>query len=272
KDYAQIAPLVNGQPTQAAAFFLSGEDRIFIVLNLSVPDSWRAIEHPFAHYLLSFNYPPTQPWFDEGLAEYFSSLYLTAKSAGLGSDPQLNPLYQMDLLGNQLQATPARSFTEILNNPVWLRWPDLFEMKNRVVNGQEGTHATLFYAQSWIFLHYLLSQSKLPDAGKYFDLVENQKVPTAHAVQEAFGMTLAQLDKTAKDYFRSLTALQDALQVSKQSSSSPFDPSLVQLALPFSVEDVATSARQVPLAEGQALVCEMQLRIPERREKATEKL
>src|SRR5215813_1425510 len=32
KDYAQIAPLVNGQPTQAAAFFLSGEDRIFIVL------------------------------------------------------------------------------------------------------------------------------------------------------------------------------------------------------------------------------------------------
>src|SRR5215813_5972538 len=65
-DYSQLAPLANGNLTQAPAFFLSGEDRIFIVLNLSVPDSWRAIEHPFGHYLLNYNYPPTQPWFDEG--------------------------------------------------------------------------------------------------------------------------------------------------------------------------------------------------------------
>ena len=79
KDYAQVAPLVNGDPTQAPGFFLGGEDRVFIVLNLFAPDSWRAIEHPFAHYLLNYNYPPTQPWFDEGFAEYFSSLYLIRK-------------------------------------------------------------------------------------------------------------------------------------------------------------------------------------------------
>src|SRR5215470_8575593 len=34
KDYAQAAPLVNGDPTQAPGFFLGGEDRIFITLNL----------------------------------------------------------------------------------------------------------------------------------------------------------------------------------------------------------------------------------------------
>src|SRR6266480_6560514 len=45
KDYAQIAPLVNGDPTQAPAFFLAGEDRVFIVLNLALPESWRAVEH-----------------------------------------------------------------------------------------------------------------------------------------------------------------------------------------------------------------------------------
>jgi tetratricopeptide (TPR) repeat protein len=271
KDYAQVAPLVNGDPTKAPAFFLSGEDRVFIVLNLFAPDSWRAIEHPFAHYLLNYNYPPTQPWFDEGFAEYFSSLYLTQKAAALGGDPELNPGFVTDLLGTQNQNAPPRSFTEILNNPVWLTWPDLFEMRNRVVNGQEGTHHTLFYAQSWIFVHYLLSQNRLPDVGKYFDLVENQKVPTAQAIQQAFGMTVAQLDKAVKDYFKSLTQLQDSL-VESQQASHAFGSSLSQLALPFSVDEVATSSKQVSSAEGQALLNEMALRIPERRAKAIEKL
>ena len=273
KDYAQVAPLVNGDPTQAPGFFLGGEDRVFIVLNLFYPNSWRAIEHPLAHYFLNFNYPPTQPWFDEGIAEYFSSLYLGPKTAGLGGDPELNPAApDTDLFGNQLQGSPGKCFTEILSNPVWLTWPDLFQMKNRVVNGQEGTHRTLFYAQSWIFVHYLLNHNQLPQVGEYFDLVENQKVPVAQAVQQAFGMTLAQLDKAIKDYFRSLTALQDSLQASKQANQAAFDPSLSQTPLSFSVDEVATSAKSLAAGEGDALVQEMTVRIPERREKAIEKL
>ena len=217
KNYALLAPLVNGQPTKAPAFFLAGEDRIFVVLNLFEPDSWRAIEHQFAHYLLNYNYPPTQPWFDEGFAEYFASLYLSPKQAELGSDPELNPTYQTDLLGNETQTSGMKSFTEILSNPVWLNWPDLFGMKNRVVNGQEGTHHTLFYAQSWILVHYLLNKGKLPQTGTYFDLVENQRVPAEQALQQAFGMTAAQLDQAVKDYFHSLKPLFDALDQSKLS-------------------------------------------------------
>jgi tetratricopeptide (TPR) repeat protein len=176
------------------------------------------------------------------------------------------------LFGNLLAGSPGKSFTEILNNPVWLTWPDLFQMKNRVVNGREGTHRTLFYAQSWIFVHYLLSQNRLPDVGKYFDLVENQKVPVEQAVQQAFGMTVVELDKTVKDYYRSLKGLQDTLQIAKQPNHGTFDPSISQVALPFSVDDVATSAKPPQTGEGDALVQEMAVRIPERREKAIEKL
>src|SRR5262249_42846743 len=174
--------------------------------------------------------------------------------------------------GSPLPSAPPKSLTEILSNPVWLAWPDLFEMKNRVVNGQEGTHQTLFYAQSWIFVHYLLTHERLPDVGKYFDLVQNQKVATEQASEQAFGMTFSQLDKAVKDYFRSLTALKDALEISKQPNHAPFSTSLSQLSLPFSVDDVATSATPVSAAEGQALICEMQLRIPEKRQKSLEQL
>src|SRR5436189_3690947 len=58
KEYAAIAPARDGQPTAAPALFLPGEDRNYIVLNLSEEDPWRGVTHEFAHLLLNHNYPP----------------------------------------------------------------------------------------------------------------------------------------------------------------------------------------------------------------------
>src|SRR5260370_25105434 len=137
----------------------------------------------------------------------------------MGSDPELNPAYQTDLLGNETQGNGLKSFTEILSNPVWLTLPDLFGMKNRVGNGKEGTHHTLFYAQSWILVHYLLNKNKLPETGTYFDLVGNAKLPVDQAIQQSDRMTAAQLDQWVKDYFNSLKPLFDALDASNLPNS-----------------------------------------------------
>jgi tetratricopeptide (TPR) repeat protein len=272
KDFAQIAPIRGGKPITDPAFVLTGDDRIFVVLDLFETDSWRAVGHQFAHYLLNYNYPPTQPWFDEGFAEYFSSIAFTAKQVEVGADPTLNPLYQTDILDNQTQLSGLKSHTEILSAPAWLTWPDLFGMKNRVVNGQEGMHHTLFYAQSWMLVHYLINQNKLAQTGTYFDLVENQKVPVEQAVQQAYGMTIAQLDKAVKDYFHSLKPLADALYASKQANSPVTSAVVYQLPLPVEVDDVGSSRKEIAAAEAQALVDEMELRIPERRAQAVQQL
>src|SRR5215469_18053549 len=100
KQYSKLAPIRQGQPIDAPGFFIGGDDRIFIVLDLFEEESWRAIAHPFAHYLLNYNYPPTPAWFDEGFAEYFSSLHLTSKNAELGGDTEVTP-GNTDLFGNQ---------------------------------------------------------------------------------------------------------------------------------------------------------------------------
>ena len=76
EEYIRVAPLRQGQPISAPGFFLPGDDRNYIVLDLAAEDSWRAVSHDFARLLLNFNYPPTQEWFDEGFAQYFSSLRL----------------------------------------------------------------------------------------------------------------------------------------------------------------------------------------------------
>jgi len=263
--YAQLAP----QGTNLPAFFLRGEERVFIVVNTSVEDSWRAIAHPFAHYLLDYNYPQTAAWFDEGFAEYFASVYFTNKNTELGSDPELawpgQPAYSE-------QGPGLKSLTELLNNPVWLNLTDLMQMRNRVVNGREGTHHTLFYAQSWILIHYLLNQNKLAQAGTYFDLVENQRVPVSQAMQQAFGVTPAQLDQQVKDYFRALKPLQASLEEA-QGPTPPLTPESVHVSpLPFAADEVAASARDLPAREADALVAEMGLRMPEHREDSIQKL
>ena len=263
KEYEQLAPLVNNQPTGAPGFWISGEDRIFVVLNVSEPDSWRSVEHQFAHYMLDYNYPPTPAWFDEGFAEYFASLNLTNKNAEFGSDPELHPAYESDLLGNQLETRNPKSFTEILQNPVWLAWPDLLTMKNRVVKGREGTHHTLFYAQSWILVHYLLNKDKMSELGKYFGLVELQKVPVEQAIQQAFGMSLDQLDHEVKAYFHSLTPLFTSLNTLQQPNAPKVPEAVNFQPLPFAVADVSTSSKEIRIPEAQALVDEMELRIPE---------
>ena len=191
RDYYQSAPLQKDsfgqlQPITAPGFFLAGEDQNFIVLNLFEPDPWRAVAHDFAHLMLHYNYPPVEGWFDEGLAEYFSSIRIDNKQYEIGGDPELTSVYSTDLVGNQNETrNPPKSLTELLGAEVWLALPDLLTIKHDTSDYHEGTHHTLFYAQSWITVHYLLHENKLPETGAYFGLVENQHVPAPEASAES---------------------------------------------------------------------------------------
>lgn len=273
KQYSQLAPIRRGQPLDAPGFFIGGDDRIFIVLNLFEEESWRAIAHPFAHYLLNYNYPPTPAWFDEGFAEYFSSMRPDSKQVQIGADPELNLSWKEDLIGNQTEVRNVpRSFTEFLGAPVWLSMPDLFDLKHTVSNYQEGTHHTLFYAQSWITMHFLLNTNRLPQTGELFDLVLNQKAPVNDAIQKAYGMSPADFDKAVRDYFRA----QQPLFLARDAAARPgtIDPGgqTGTLPLPVTADEVGTSRVEVPEPEARALIAEMELRLPEHRAQALKDL
>jgi tetratricopeptide (TPR) repeat protein len=274
RDYYQSAPLQKDgfgqlQPITAPGFFVPGEDQNFIVLNLFEPDPWRAVAHDYAHLMLDYNYPPVEGWFDEGLAEYFSSIRIDNKQYEIGGDPELTNVYTTDLTGNQNEArNPPKSLTELLGAEVWLALPDLLTIKHDTSDYKEGTHHTLFYAQSWITIHYLLHENKLPQTGTYFGLVENQHVPVPEAVQKAYGMTPEQFDKAVKDYFQSLTPLFIALDASKQADAPVNTPEVYQFPVPVGAGDSTMTARMMLIDDARATVDEMKIRIPERRDVA----
>lgn len=268
KSYYQLAPLRQGQPIDAPGFLIRGYDQDFVVLNLFEPDPWRAVAHDFALLLLNFNYPPAQGWFDEGLAEYFSSIRLNEKEVELGADPELLPSATQNLLGNQVDAHPAKSLTELLQAQVWLSLPDLFTMKHDTSARNEGTHHTLYYAESWIVMHYLLHEKKLPETGAYFGMALNQQVPETDAIQKAYGMSADELEKAVKDYFHSRSELVSAVDSARRSDpNAPASSSGIDhFPVPVSVDDSAITATPLPEADARALYAGIQIRFPERRE------
>src|SRR5260370_23444255 len=236
KQYGMVAP---GKQSTAGWFDVAGSDRTYIVLNLFEADPWRAVAHPLAHYFLNYNYPPAQGWFDEGLAEYFGSIQI-GKQVEIGGDPELAPEWHEDVF-EEIRRDPNRpqSLTQLLSSPVWLSMVDLFSMKHDSSGTHEGIHNTLYYAEAWMVVHYLVNKLKLPEAGTYFDLVLNQKVPVERAMVQAFDMSPAQMEDAVKTYFKSLSGLGIALD---QSKKPIVDPVNIQqpdhFPVPFYVDDI----------------------------------
>ncbi len=270
KNENQYAALAPGRQSTAAGFYVPGADRVYIVLNLYQPEPWRAIAHSLAHYFLNYNYPPVQGWFDEGMAEYFGSIQIGAKGVDIGGDPELAPEWHEDVF-EELRRDPnvPQSLTQLLSSPVWLSMTDLFTMKHDGSGVREGTHNTLYYAQSWMVVHYLINKQRMPQVGTYFDLVVNQKVPVDKAMVQAFDLSPAQMEDAVKAYFKSISALGIALDQSKKPLVDPLNvPQPVHVNVPFEADDLGLAVNSTSDTEARAMIGDVMARVPEHHDQA----
>lgn len=181
KELKQVSPIWKGKPIELAGLFQHGEDRDFIALDLSAENGWAVVFHEYAHLLMNTNLPPRPLWLDEGYADYFSTLKVSGKEMEFGTTPE--------------------GHAQVLANNTWMKSAALFSVKHDSKEYNEGNRRSVFYAQSWLTVHYMFSKSKLKQLTDYLDLTENQHVPIPDAFKQAFGMTLDQFDHTLSDYF-----------------------------------------------------------------------
>lgn len=182
KELSQVAPLYKGKPVEMAGVYYGGEDRHFIAVDLSSPGGWAVVFHEYAHMLLNTNYPHTRPWFDEGFAEYYSTIEITKKEVKIGLAPEY--------IGQQLAGglMPLEKLLSITAD-------------SKEYN--EGDRRSLFYAQSWLFVHYLHDTKRFEQLPEYFDLTINQNRPVAEAIKTAWGVEPKELDKDLHSYMGS---------------------------------------------------------------------
>ncbi len=250
RDHDEYLKLAPARQAQRPGFFLVAEDRDYIALDLSQPESWSSVSADLAALLLNYNYPPTQPWFDEGVILYFSSLQLSNKlpSATIGADPQ------------------AGTLTQVLQRNKWLPIVDLFGagMKGSTV----AVSSDQFRAQSWITMHYLAAEDKLSETGAYFGMVEMQKLPLDEAIQKAFEEAPTQLEQAVRAHFEQLAP--PAANQSAPPATKGKGPTR-NIAVPDPVI-VGSNWEDIPTPEAQALLAGLAIRIPEHRDQAIAEL
>jgi len=176
-------------------------------------DSLQVLFHEYVHYLQYQGTPAPYPmWYQEGLAEYLSSVRSIKGGMQAG---EILLARVPDLYGQD-----------------WYHVKKLFEAKKVLKNGY------IFYAQSWLMTHMLYSHETFrPGRTRFLELLATGTEPL-DALQQVYGMTYSTFDFALREYFkgRKFPAFQFAseepnFQLSKSRILSVNDGELLDLEI-----------------------------------------
>ena len=185
KSHSSYAPFKTRPNT--AGYFQPGTDVNYITLTTELygqQDPFTVIFHEYTHLLVENTFEKVPVWFNEGLAEYYSTFSITDD--------------QKVVLG-----TPIGSHVFLLRERNMLPLRTLFEVDHNSPHYNEKDKSSIFYAESWALVHYLVigKAGKVEQLGKFMDLLK-KNVPMEQAFQQAFEMPFEAMEKELRDYVK----------------------------------------------------------------------
>ncbi len=167
-----------------AGYFQPGEDVNYITLSTEGEDAdtYGTIFHEYVHFIIDTNYGKSEvpPWFNEGLAEYYQTF-------AIEEDQKVK-------LG-----LPQSGHLQLLQQNKLIPLDTLFKISNYALHQNANHSRSIFYAQSWALIHYLVQGGKTDGLGKFLAFAMKD-VPAEKAFQDAFQMSYAQMEKELKKY------------------------------------------------------------------------
>jgi uncharacterized protein HemY len=175
--------------SEDAGYFQPGEDVNYIALTSERDSSahpFRVIFHEYVHLLVNNSMGATVPlWFNEGLAEYYSTFDLMNE--------------RRVLLGNLI---PGHILYLRRNEFLPLRTLFAVDYKSPYYN--ESTKMNIFYAESWMFMHYLMQadgEKHRPELTRFVELLR-AGTKIEDAFQQAFQSSLEAVEKNFRTYIQ----------------------------------------------------------------------
>lgn len=168
-------------------YFQAGPDVNYITLTAQLrggQNPFSVIFHEYTHLLLENNLSNVPVWFNEGLAEYYSTFIMTDNQKAVLGEPIATHVFRL----RESKMLPLRTLFQV-------------DLKSPYYN--EKNKQTIFYSQSWALMHYLVigKEGRLPQMNKFIDLL-NSNVPMEQAFQQAFEMPFETMEKELRDYVK----------------------------------------------------------------------
>ncbi|HWW62267.1 MAG TPA: hypothetical protein VN181_12925 [Thermoanaerobaculia bacterium] len=164
--------------------FLSSRNANFVVLQGdSAAGVDRVVYHELTHYFVENTLAGLPLWFNEGIAEYYSTFSVSGEKVSIG------------------KAVPE--------HVVWLRdgnvmpLADLFAVDSHSPDYSEGRRQGVFYAESWALFHYLIvgNEQRRPQLPMFLSLIR-AGMSNEEAFTTAFRTTYADLERELRTYVR----------------------------------------------------------------------
>jgi len=184
--YRPFKPLYQGKPSDVSGYFQSSDDAAYITLaaNWGETNPYAVIFHEYVHAMMSGSPHPLPAWLSEGLAEYYSTFEVTdgGRRVGLGK-----------AIPNHVRLLRERGFLPL---------QALFAVDQASPLYNEADKKSLFYAESWALVHYLL----LGDGGnrqtqlRRFINAMAENRPGDEIFRDSFETDYATLERELKNY------------------------------------------------------------------------
>jgi tetratricopeptide (TPR) repeat protein len=184
KSHSSYAPFKSN--ANNAGYFQPGFDVNYITLTTEVrgeQDPFSIIFHEYTHLFVNNNSGNVPAWFNEGLAEVYSTFSIADDQKVVLGKPITNHV----LLLREKKMLPLRT---------------LFQVDHKSPYYNERDKQSVFYAESWALMHYLVLAKKgerVPQIGKFIELM-SANVPMEQAFQQAFGMGFDRMEKELREY------------------------------------------------------------------------
>lgn len=204
----------KGHAHPAGIFVGGGYGQFQVALNLSVhgDNPYESLYHEYYHSVTVPYFPGLPVWVAEGMADFFGNSIIGDKNADIGM--------------------PNPALIEELRNSPLIPLPTLFKVDHKSPYYNEQKKVSIFYAESWVLIHYLMLGDK-------------------RAHNASFGAYLAALndgatqDEAAAKAFGDLRKLQENLAA----YIGRYTFSAVEVPAPAKVPESSLSTRALSQAE-----------------------
>src|SRR5262249_32540122 len=130
-------PTHDGKPDDRVGWFMPTRDANYIAIDAKADDkhSMETVYHEYMHYVLSTRYLDIPLWFNEGMAEFYSTFRVEENMVEIGR--------------------PVESHVALLRSAPMIPLAQLFFVDSKSAEYNEVSRQGIFYAQSWALYHYL---------------------------------------------------------------------------------------------------------------------